>query len=181
MRPTVISALFAVLALALVLPAPASALDCTPFQSWTCSQQGYFGYLNGIPGEVICGVDYTGWTLHVVAVTVAQAGWFQFSATTGVGFGTTVATAVLLMDDCAAGTCVSSAQSTSVTDLGACLDVGTYTFVVASQTTAPTAVVNMGLACLTCAQAESYGLVCPYCGTVGNDSTVWGSLKLQYR
>ena len=153
MRPLVISALFAVLALALVLPAPAAALDCTPFQSWTCNQQGYFGYVNGIPGEVICGV----------------------------GFGTTVATAILLMDDCSAGTCVSSAQSTGVTDLGACLDVGTYTFVVASQTAAPNAVVNMGLACLTCAQAESYGLVCPYCGTVGNDSTVWGSLKLQYR
>jgi len=90
-------------------------------------------------------------------------------------------TAVMLMDDCAAGTCVSSAQGNSVTDLGVCLDAGTYTFVVASQTTLPTAIVNMGFACLTCAQAEAYELDCPYCGTVGNDSTDWGSLKLQYR
>lgn len=180
MRLLTVAALMALAGL-LCLSAPAAAIDCTPFQSWTCSQQGYYNYLNGIPGEVVCGVDYTGWTLHVVDVAVTQAGWVQFSATTGVGFGTTVTTAVMLMDDCAAGTCVSSAQGNGVTDLGVCLDVGTHTFVVASQTTAPNAIVNMGVACLTCAQAESYGLVCPYCGAVGNDGAAWGSLKLQYR
>ncbi len=181
MRPTAISALLAALALAIVLPAPASALDCTPFQSWTCSQQGYFNYLDGVPGEVICGVDYTGWTLHVVEVTVAQGGYFLFSAVTGIAFATTTNTDIMLMDDCSAGTCVSSVQGDGVTDLSVCLDAGTHTFVVASQTTLPTAIVNMGFACLTCEQAEAHGVVCSYCGTVGNDSTDWGSLKLQYR
>lgn len=180
MRPMSVTLLLAMTGL-LALSAPASALDCTPFQSWTCSQQGYYNYVNGIPGEVICGVDYTGWTLHVVEVSVAQAGWVQFSATTGVGFANIVTTAVILMDDCAAGTCVSSAQSNGVTDLGACLDVGTHTFVVASNTTAANAVLNMGIACLTCAQVDSYGLVCPYCGTVSDEGAAWGSLKLQYR
>jgi hypothetical protein len=48
-------------------------------ETMICADQGYFDVLNGQPGEVICGVDYTGWTLHVVEVTVTEPGWIRFS------------------------------------------------------------------------------------------------------
>jgi len=172
------------LALLLLVPASALALDCTPDFSWTCATNGYFNYLSGQPGEVVCGVDYTGWTLNVVDVTVAVGGWMSFGAiaASSPNPGTGVATAVILMDDCASGTCVTSEQSTGVTQLNVCLEPGSHTFVVASQTTAPGAVINMGLNCITCEQAESYGLgACAACGAVSIESENWGSLKSRFK
>jgi hypothetical protein len=147
MRPLILAALF-------LLPATAHALDCTPFQSWTCSQAGFFDYMDGQPGEVVCGVDYTGWTLHVVELTTAQAGWVQFSGISALISGAHVTTVIMLMDDCAAGTCLASAQGPDVVDLGVCL---------------------------TCAQAQSYGIACPACDAVGDVGSAWGSIKTQYR
>lgn len=170
-----------ILAALLLLPVTASALDCTPFQSWTCAQQGYFDVLDGVPGEVVCGVDYTGWTLHVVEVTVTQAGWIRFVGTSASSSMVNVATALMLMDDCAAGTCLSSTQSSGLAELDVCLDVGTHTFVVASNTTAPGAFMNIGISCQTCAQALTFGFPCPYCDPVGDAGAAWGSLKAQYR
>ncbi len=174
MRPFILAVLF-------LLPATAHALDCTPFQSWTCSQAGFFDYMDGQPGEVVCGVDYTGWTLHVIELTTAQAGWVQFSGISALISGTHVTTVIMLMDDCAAGTCLASAQGPDVVDLGVCLEAGTHTFVVASQTAAPTSIMNLGAACLTCAQAQSYGIACPACDAVGDVGADWGSLKALYR
>lgn len=174
MRPLILAALF-------LLPVTAHALDCTPFQSWTCSQAGFFDYMDGQPGEVVCGVDYTGWTLHVVELTTAQAGWVQFSGISALISGTHVTTVIMLMDDCATGTCLASAQGPDVVDLGVCLEAGTHTFVVASQTDLPTSIMNIGAACLTCAQAQSYGIACPACDAVGDEGADWGSLKALYR
>lgn len=180
MRHLVLATLLALTAPA-VLPMTASALDCTPFQTWTCTQQGYFDLLDGIPGEVVCGVDYTGWTLHVVQVNVTTAGWVRFSGISASASMTIVPTAIMLMDDCAAGSCISSAQGTGMVDLDTCLDVGAHTFVVASNTTAPTAFMNIGISCQTCAQAETFGFVCPYCDAVGDDDASWGTVKSLYR
>ncbi len=169
-----------VLAIVLLLPATAAALDCTPFQSWTCTQQGYYDLLDGVPGEVLCGVDYTGWTLHVVEVTVAQAGWIRFSGISASSSGNIVDTAIMLMDDCAAGTCLASVQGNHMTDLDTCLDVGTHTFVVASNTTAPTAFMNIGIMCPTCEDAGVYGFECIYCGTIDSAGSTWGSVKARF-
>lgn len=180
MRPLLPVALL----LTLLLPAASLALDCTPFQTWTCASNGYYNYLTGQPGEVLCGVDYTGWTLTVVNVTMTTGGWVDFAATAGLGPGSPVATDVMLMDDCAAGTCLAVERSSGgVTQLDVCLDVGTHTFVVATQTTAPGAAINMGLMCLTCAQAETLGLTgCPACGgAVPGESESWGSLKARFK
>lgn len=169
--------------LVLLLPAAALALDCTPSATWTCASNGFFNTWSGQPGEVICGVDYTGWTLKVVNVNVTTGGWVDFAATVATGPGASVATAVILMDNCAAGTCVASEQSTGVTQLDVCLEPGTHTFVVAAHTTAPNAIGNMGLMCLTCAQAETMGLTgCPACGgTVSTQEESWGSLKARFK
>jgi len=174
MRTLILAALF-------LLPASAHALDCTPFRSWTCGHASFFDYMDGQPGEVVCGVDYTGWTLHVVELTTAQAGWIQFSGISALISGTHVTTVIMLMDDCATGTCHASAQGPDMVDLGVCLEAGTHTFVVASQTAAPTSIMNIAAACLTCAQAQSYGIACPACDAVGDVGTAWGSIKTQYR
>jgi hypothetical protein len=169
------------LAILFLVPGTALALDCTPFRSWNCAQASFFDVMDGQPGEVICGVDYTGWTLHVVEMTTAQAGWVQFAGVSALGSGVHVNTVIILMDDCAAGTCVTSAQGLSMAELGVCLEAGTHTFVVASQTAAPGAIMNISAACLTCAQTEAYGLSCPACQVVGNEDAAWGTLKTHYR
>ncbi len=161
----------------LMLPISAAALDCTPFQSWTCTQQGYFDYLDGQPGEVLCGVDYTGWTLHVIEVTVTTPGWIRFTGISASSSGVIVDTAIMLMDDCGALSCLDSVQGSHQTDLDTCLDVGVHTFVVASNTTAPTAFMNIGIVCLTCEDAVTYGFECVYCGTVGGEASPWGAVK----
>lgn len=180
MRTIIVTALLG-LAGCLALPSAASALDCTPFQTWTCAQQGYFDVLNGQPGEVVCGTDYAGWTLHVVQVDITQAGWVRFAGVSAASSGVYVATAIMLMDDCAAGVCIASTQNSSMAELDVCLDVGSHTFVVASHTTAAGAFMNIGIICPTCAQAETAGFPCPYCETVGNEDASWGSVKSQYR
>ncbi len=174
MRP-----LLLILALLLV-PLSAAALDCTPFQSWTCAQQGYYDVLNGQPGEVICGVDYTGWTLHVIEVTVTNPGWIAFRGISAASSWNIVETAIILMDDCSAGTCTNSVQGMGLMQLDVCLDVGTYSFVVASNTTASTAFMNIDLQCLTCEDAVAYGLGCSLCQTVDNEDEAWGSVKARF-
>lgn len=163
--------------LLLLLPTSALALDCTPFLSWNCSNQGYFDVLDGQPGEVICGVDYTGWTLHTVEVTVTEPGFYRFSGISGASSGNTVDTAIILMDDCGAGTCVDSAQGGGQVDLDTCLDAGTYTFVVASNTTASTGFMNIGLLCPSCVDVIAAGIECVYCEPVGSENESWGSVK----
>ena len=167
--------------LLLLTPLTSSALDCTPFQTWTCDQQGYFNYIDGVPGEVLCGVDYTGWTLHVVEVNITVPGFYVVAGTPGISFGVTADTAVMQMDDCSAGTCIASEQGSGVTMLYSCLDVGTHTFVVASDTTDPMAVVNMGLECMTCVEADMVEFECVHCGTVDDEESSWGSVKSQFK
>ncbi len=89
----------------------------------------------------------------------------------------------MLMDDCNAGTCISSATSPDgVASLMTCLDSGTHTFVVASNTTDPTGFMNVGLDCgWTCEDAETFGFPCIHCDTVDSKTTMWGDLKAQYR
>lgn len=174
-------ALFAlVLATPVLLPAPAAALDCTPFLNWTCGSPGYFNTLNGQPGEILCGVDYTGWTLHVIRVTAPQAGVYVLGGASASASMVFVDTAIMLMSDCSAGTCLASVQNSGVAQLNACLDVGVHTFVVASHTTAPGAFMNVSLSCLTCAQAETAGIACSYCNAVADEATSWGSLKARF-
>ena len=172
---------FLIIFMLILLPVTASALDCAPFQSWTCAQQGYYDYLNGVPGEILCGVDYTGWTLHVVEVTVTQPGFYVFGGVSASSSWNIVDTAIMLMDDCNAGTCISSLQTDGVTELYACLDVGTHTFVVASNTTVATAFMNIGFGCHTCVEAEAVGFECAHCGTVSNESSTWGSVKTRFQ
>jgi len=172
---------FTIVLILILLPLTASALDCTPFQSWTCDQHGYNDFMNGVPGEVICGVDYTGWTLHVVEVTVTQAGFYALSAISISSAWNFVDTAVMLMDDCNAGTCISSHQTDHQTDLYTCLDVGTHTFVVASNTTAATAGIVIDFGCYTCDDAEFFGFECVHCGSVSNVNSTWGSVKAIYK
>ena len=172
-----------ILTLLLLVPASALALDCTPDFNWTCTTNGFFNYLSGQPGEVICGVDHTGWTLNVVSVTLTTGGWVHFAAAAASGGpGTGVANAIYLMDDCGAGTCTDSAQSSGVADLIVCLEPGIHTFVVATTTTVPGAVINMGMNCLTCEQADTYGLgACAACGAVSVERESWGSLKSRFQ
>lgn len=176
-------ALAASLALAAaVAPAPAAALDCTPQFNWTCSTHGFFNALSGQQGGTVCGVDYTGWTLNVVNVTVAQGGWVRFLATAGTGPGATLVTKIILMDNCGAGTCVDSAQSNGVTELDACLEAGTHTYVVATNSTSPSAAINMDILCLTCAQAGTLGLTgCAACEPVSDEASSWGSFKVRFK
>lgn len=164
----------------LLLPTTALALDCTPFQSWTCTQQGYFDVLDGVPGEVVCGVDYTGWTLHVIDVTLIEAGYIAFAGISAASSGNIVETAILLMDDCGALTCMDSVQGNGMMQLEACLDAGTYTFVVASNTTASTAFMNIGLLCPSCADIVAGGITCVYCQPVELDGHSWGSVKSRF-
>lgn len=171
------------LLLAACVAAPASALVCSPpFQSWTCADNGYYDVLDGQPGEVLCGTDYTGWTIHVVEVTLTEPMLINFaglSAVSGQGF---VATEILLMDDCAAGTCAESAYSAaSMAELITCLDTGTYTFVVASQTQSPAGFMNIGLFCATCQEAVDAGYTCELCMAVGNEAVPFGELKARFR
>ncbi len=167
--------------LALVLATPAAALDCTPFLDWTCGSPSYFDVLDGQPGEVVCGVDYTGWTLHVIRVTAPQAGWYVLAGASASASMVFVDTAFMLMSDCSAGTCLASTQSSGVAQLNVCLDAGVHTFVVASHTTVPGAFMNVTLGCQTCAQAETAGFPCPYCNAVAEEGVTWGSLKARFQ
>lgn len=182
MRPIAIAAAAVMSLAALALaPSPAAAIDCTPQFNWTCASNGYYNYLTGQQGGTVCGVDYTGWTLTVVNVTVTQGGWLRFVATAGTGPGATLVTKIILMDDCSGDTCVDSAQSNGVTELDSCLEVGSHTYVVATQSTAPNAAINMGLMCLTCAQAQTIGLTgCAACDPVSDEASSWGSFKARF-
>jgi hypothetical protein len=178
MRPLILALL-----LLLLVPASTLALDCTPDFNWTCASNGFFDYLVGQPGEVICGVDYTGWTLNVVNVTVTTGGWVAMAAVSAASAspGTWVDSAIILMDDCGAGTCVTSTQSTGVTQLNVCVEPGVHTFIIASHTTAPGAVVNFSPACFTCEQADGNGFgPCAACGAVSTEPESWGSLKSRF-
>ena len=174
--------LAATLALAAALaPAPVAALNCTPQFNWNCTTHGYFNLLSGQPGEVLCGTDYTGWTFTVVNVTVTQGGWVRFLAIAGEGISVHYTTKVILMDDCGAGTCVDSAQSNGITELDSCLEAGTHTYIVATNSTAPTAAIQMDLLCLTCEQAQTIGLTgCAACDPVSDESSSWGSFKARF-
>ena len=112
---------------------------------------------------------------------VTQPGWFRFVGISAAGAMNIVETAVILMDDCNAGTCVDSAQAFGMTELDVCLDYGLHTFVVASNTTAPTAFMNIGLVCLTCEDAAASGFECVHCGTVDADRNDWSDVKSMYR
>lgn len=184
MRPFARIALALALAMAAaaaLAPAPAAALTCTPQFNWTCTTHGFFNTLAGQPGGVLCGTDYTGWTFTVVNVTVAQGGWVRFVATAGTGPGSPLTTKIILMDDCDAGTCADSAQSGGVTELDACLEAGTHTYVVATNSTSPGAALNMDLVCLTCAQAGELGLTgCAACDPVSDEASSWGSFKARF-
>lgn len=172
------------LAIALVLlalPASALALDCTPFLSWDCATASYYDVLAGQPGEMLCGTDYTGWTFHAVEINVTTPGWYVMQGTSAAGTWNVVETAFILMDDCGAATCIDSAVSMGVTTLDMCLDIGTHTVIVASNTTAPTAFMNIGMACPTCAEAQTYGFECVHCGTVSTEVGGWGELKAMFR
>ncbi len=170
-----------VLALALLLPATAPALDCLPFQSFDCANGNYYDVLDGQPGEVVCGVDYTGWTLHTIEVTVTTPGWYTFIAISAAASWNVVPSAVMLMDDCGAGTCLDSVTAPDQAQLEMCLDTGTHTLVVASDTTAPTAFMNIGLFCHTCEDAVAYGFECVHCGTVSAEDLRWGEIKSRFR
>ncbi|MBU2499988.1 hypothetical protein KJ682_01530 [bacterium] len=173
--------LLTTLVLSLLCAGSSSALDCTPFLTFTCANNGYFDVLDGQPGELLCGVDYTGWTFHVIDVTVTTPGWYRFAAVSASSSMNIVPSAVILMDDCGAGTCLASVENSDMAELDMCLDVGTHQVVVASDTTAPTAFMNIGLFCLTCAEAETYGFECSFCGTVGSEAGTWGNLKSSFR
>jgi len=74
----------------LVLTAPSAlALDCTPFHVSTGPDQGYldtFANTPGQPGEVVCGHDFTGWTLFVIEFTVNSPGIGYLTALAQNGF-----------------------------------------------------------------------------------------------
>jgi len=166
-----------ILAALLLLPVSATALDCTPFQTFSC-EQGYFDVLDGQPGEVVCGVDFTGWTLHVIEINVTQAGYMAFQGISASSAGNIVATTIMMFDDCGTDTCLDSATSPDgIASLELCLDVGTYKFLVASDTTAPGAFMNIGLSCFDCADVIQWGISCVYCDPVSNEPQSWGSLK----
>lgn len=176
MRPLVIFCLGA-----LLVPAAAAALDCTPFQTFDCVNNGYYDYMNGQPGEVVCGVDYTGWTLHVIDLDITDPGFYGFSGVSAASSFNIVNTALILMDDCGAGTCLDSVQSSGMAQMTMCLDAGVHKIVVASNTTAATAVLNVGLSCFTCQDAIDYGYECVYCGSVATEQGDWGTIKSRFR
>jgi hypothetical protein len=169
--------------LATTLASPALALDCTPFQTFDCANPSYYGTINGQPGEVLCGMDFTGWTLHVIEVTVTTAGVYAVSATGGTGqFGVFLEAAILQMDDCGAGTCLDSAMvTTGAAQLTLCLDAGAYTFVAAVHGTAPTDIISTGMQCITCADALQGGFSCSYCDPIGANNPNWSSLKGRFQ
>jgi len=173
--------------LVILVPATAAALDCTPFLNWTCSQQGYYDYFDGQPGEILCGMDFTGWTLHVVEVTIATPGVYAFSGLSAYDPGAippnVVDTTIMLMDDCGAGTCLDSATASGgMATLLACLDAGPHLFAVASNTTDPDGFMNIGLNCaLTCEDAEAIEFPCVHCGTVDGETETWGAVKARFR
>jgi len=169
--------------LTLLLATPALALVCSPpFQSWDCADAAYYDLHDGQPGEVVCGVDFTGWTLHVVEMTLTEPGWVGFQGISAVsgqpGF---VQTTIMLMDDCGAGTCLDSATSGSIAELIVCLDAGTHTVVFASQTQDPNGFFNIGASCVSCEDAAGGGYFCDICQAVGNDALPFGELKSMFR
>ncbi len=117
----------------------------------------------------------------MVEVTVAQPGFYIFAGISASSSWNYVDTAIILMDDCNAGTCINSIQSDGGAELYTCLDVGTHTFVVASNTTVATAFMNISFDCYTCEDAEGSGFECIHCGTVGDESSTWSSVKARFQ
>lgn len=155
----------AILALA---PTAATALDCTPLADFTCAGSAHYSNLqtNAIPGEPLCGTDYTGWVFNVFTVTLAAD---NQPAIQTQGPAVTPVSHMLLFDGCPGGACVAS-DTDGVGDLliYECLPAGTYTLVLASNSAAndPFAIGTVG---------------CTACQPVAVDEASWGAIKSIFR
>jgi len=148
-------------------PTPARAFDCTPIATTPCGI-AYYGLLNtgAVPGEPACGFDYTGWNFHVFEFTLTSPSQTVIEM---FGPGMPVDGDLLLFDGCLGSDCIASdTNPNDGQNIMVCLDVGTYYFVIASQSTATTVFATGVSSCLPC-------------DPVPTSSWDWGSLKSMFR
>lgn len=169
-RRTAASTVAALLLLLAILPSGTMAFDCTPISTVPNDGTTIFGQVgvSALPGEPLCGFDYTGWQLHVYEFTLPQdALQVLFMAVGGGGSSTHL----LVFNQCDPNTCVYSGAPTgsgmSLIEEQVCLAAGTYTAVVASQAAVNT-VYNVATAPVD------------VCTPVANGEASWGTLKATY-
>lgn len=151
----------------------ALAFDCTPISTIPVNGTTVGGQMgvNAVPGEPVCGTDYTGQNFYVYDFTLAQASSVVFLlATGGQAFGDPPPPAELfVLANCDPNACMLTyAGQGGATSDPICLGAGTYTLVVASPDTDT---------------SHSYGTavgVVDTCTPIPVDGSSWGTLKNRF-
>ncbi|MBU0742036.1 hypothetical protein KKG45_02995 [bacterium] len=146
----------------------AVALDCTPLDTFLCSGNACYNYIgiDAVPGEFACGTDYTGWDFQVFDVELTAPGLASPASYTS-GFDPLIPdNHLLLFEHCDLAQCIASDTSSDwMHGFSACLDTGTYTLIIASNTTAQAPIgVGMNAGCVDC-------------DPVAGETQRWGAVK----
>ena len=154
---------------------PTMAFDCTPLATLPNNGNMEMDYMGtgAVPGEFLCGFDYTGWDFHVYEFTIAGPTLQGFGLVTADDdpFSTFMPYAELLvLGDCDENACAFqwSNSSGGATSEPICLAPGTYTVIVATEGGTPDYI--YGVATFSAAPCEPV--------TTQTDS--WGTLKQLY-
>lgn len=158
-----------------LLATPSRAFDCTPIgtlpNNGTLSM-GTIGGAGSVPGESLCGTDYTGWAFHVYEFTVNDASLqvFGLVASDGDPFnGVDPYAELWVLDQCNPTACLFEfSTGGGATSDPFCLAPGTYTIVVASPDLAPNNIYGVGTA------------TADVCQPVSGAQQNWGTLKQRY-
>jgi hypothetical protein len=156
----------------LLVSTSAFALDCTPLGvlpiAGGFTNGGYAG-TGAVPGELVCGTDFTGWDFHVYEFTLTA------NAEQVIGMavnGSASSFRLLVLKDCDTSSCFLDQSLTgagpAIINPTVCLGPGTYNVIVASLN-APTSVVY---------QVGTDSL--DPCDPIPNQSSTFGTLKTRF-
>lgn len=162
----------ALVALLVFSPASAAAIDCTPLDSFGCGGSAYQNYVgtDAVPGEMACGTDYTGWDFQVFDVVVTVPNVVALASYTSTFDPALTFNHLLLFEHCDLTQCIDSDTSVDLQhQLTPCLDVGTYTLIVATKDVPSQSVMAVGSA------------GCADCEPVAIESRGWGAVKSIFR
>lgn len=156
----------------LVSLAPAQAFDCTPIGTLPLTPTITYGVLgqDSVPGEPVCGNDYTGESFHVWEFTLNEpTNVVWFLATGGPDLGNPPDAELFVLANCDPNACVATfANETGATSDPVCIPAGTYSLVVTSSEPDP---------------ANNYGVaVAPAgpCEPVSTEDASFGTLKSRF-
>ena len=171
MRPLLLPSLV----LLCLLAAPSAALDCSnSLADLVNDGTAEFNQatVGAVPGETVCGVDYSGWDFHVYQLELTTAAYEAFQVATQDQNGSF---RLIVLQNCDPMACLldqaGGGAGPGTINAELCLQAGTYTVIVASDQVPNSVVYNVGAAPFVYED---------FCGPVSGDDSSWSTVKARY-